>query len=85
MEHRLLHLTTMKFVRLKQLRVDALLSNFLIISKDSTQDYTQDCNLRSKLSCQTLSIAIKILRKTPQILKYFKEIISVRFIVPNNC
>ena len=34
-EHQLSHLATMKFVRLKQLFVDAMLSNVLIISKDS--------------------------------------------------
>ena len=33
-EHRLLHLATMKFIRLKQLFAGTLLSNFLIISKD---------------------------------------------------
>ena len=34
MENHLLHLATMKFVRLKQPFVDALLSNFVIVSKD---------------------------------------------------
>ena len=34
-EHRLLHLATMTFVSLEQLFVSALLSKFLIISKDS--------------------------------------------------
>ena len=58
-EHRMLHLATMKFVRLKQLFADALLRNFLIVSKD--------CPLFHKIVIQKVNFHAKPYQK---LLKY---------------